>query len=100
MPSEVKMLYAIVSNPSGRGGDTGRACQGYFAQDGNTVTMTDENGIPIRDVEGERITHELQTGERADVIAKRLTLKIFRALRGDDVGGFNRERLSYPKWSY
>jgi hypothetical protein len=43
------------------------------------VTMTDREGIPICDVEGDKIEHKLAEGEDARTIASRLTLKIFNA---------------------
>jgi hypothetical protein len=49
--------------------------------------MTDgKGGTPFRGESGERIKHKLQTGEDLDAIAKRLTMKICRAIRGR-VGG-------------
>jgi hypothetical protein len=53
------------------------------------VTMTDPKGIPIRDVEGDKIEHKLAEGENTRTIASRLTLKIFNARRGD-MDGCNR----------
>ena len=51
------------------------------------LTMTDgKGGTPFRGESGERIKHKLQTGEDLDAIAKRLTMKICRAIRGR-VGG-------------
>ena len=58
--------------------------------------MTDGNGKPMRGA-GEKITHKLQAGDEADVIAKRLTMRIYRWLTGND-NGFNR-RLDPPKLS-
>ena len=51
------------------------------------LTMTDgKGGTPFRGESGERITHKLRTGEDLDAIAKRLTMKICRTIRGR-VGG-------------
>ena len=59
------------------------------------LTMTDGEGTPARSRSGERITHKLEAGEDAGTIAKRLTLRIYRQVRGDGTD-FNR-RLAYPK---
>jgi hypothetical protein len=49
---------------------------------------------PFRGKGGDRVTHKLG-GEDASTIAKRLTLKIYRMVRGDGMAGFNRP-LKYP----
>jgi hypothetical protein len=60
---------------------------GYYTLDGSLLTMTDgKGGTPFRGESGERIKHKLQTGEDLDAIAKRLTMKICRTIRGR-VGG-------------
>jgi hypothetical protein len=60
-------------------GDRGRVCEGWFTVEAGVVTMTDPEGIPICDVEGDKIEHKLAEGENARTIASRLTLKIFNA---------------------
>jgi hypothetical protein len=60
-------------------GDRGRVCEGWFTVEAGVVTMTDREGIPICDVEGDKIEHKLAEGEDARTIASRLTLKIFNA---------------------
>ena len=52
---------------------------GWFTVEAGVVTMTDPEGIPICDVEGDKIEHKLAEGENARTIASRLTLKIFNA---------------------
>jgi hypothetical protein len=87
----------ILANPSPLDpNDTGRVTIGYCVLDGNLLTMTDGEGTPVRGRSGERITHKLEAGEDAGTIAKRLTMKIYRQVRGDGLSGFNR-RLAYPK---
>src|SRR6476660_8860421 len=44
--------------------------------------MTDGDGAPFRSTGGDRITHRLQSDEDPAVIAKRLTMKIYRMVRG------------------
>jgi hypothetical protein len=86
--SEIFQIYAQVAPRSGPG-DTGRVAEGWYKQEGDMLTMCDPEGIAIRDVEGHPITHKLVEGERAQQIAARLTLKIYRSLR-DDAADFNR----------
>ncbi len=94
---DVKQVSAIVANPSALDpNDYGRVTIGYYTIEGDLLTMTDGNGEAIRTRYGEKTTHKLQAGEEPDVIAKRLTLQIYRRIRGSDDIGFNR-RLVYPK---
>jgi hypothetical protein len=91
---EVKSVAVIVSNPT-HPGDPGRATIGYYVLEGDVLTMTDGDGVPVRRRHGGDVyKHTLQDGEDPAVIAKRLTLSIYRMARGDDLGGFNR-RLTY-----
>ncbi|WP_027578396.1 hypothetical protein [Bradyrhizobium sp. Ai1a-2] len=95
--SEVKQVSAIVANPSMlRDNDPGQVTIGYYTLKDDVLTMTDGTGEPVRNRYGEKTTHKLQAGEAPDVIAKRLTLKIYRRIRGSDDIGFGR-RLVYPK---
>ena len=94
---DVKQVTAIVSNPSPFDPThTGRVTVGYYVLDGDLLTMTDGEGTPVRGRSGEKITHKLQAGEIPQLIAERLTMKIYRMVRGDGMAGFNRP-LSYPR---
>jgi hypothetical protein len=59
--------------------------------------MTDGDGKPVRRLySGEIYKHKLEKGDDPDVIAKRLTMSIYRSNAGrDGMAGFNRP-LSYP----
>ena len=82
-------------NPKGDG-DPGQVTTGYYTVADGILTMTDSKGVPVRDLNnGERVTHKLQAGEDPTMIAKRLTMKIYRMMRGDGMAGFNRP-LIYP----
>jgi hypothetical protein len=93
---EVFQIYAQVS--ACQDGDRGRVCEGWYTVENGVLTMTDPEGIPIRDVDGDKIDHKLKEGESARTIASRLTLKIFNA-RFDDMADFNRSTsaLKYSK---
>lgn len=95
---EVHECTVIVANPTSSD-DVGRAEIAYFTMtDGNLLTMTDAEGVPLRDSNtGDRITHRLGAGENRNAVAKRLRAKIYRDDRGDGVEGFGR-RIDYPKW--
>jgi hypothetical protein len=95
---EIKQVTAIVSNPLGLDpNDHGRMTIGfYFVEDG-LLTMTDGNGKPMRGAGGEKITHKLQAGDEADVIAKRLTMRIYRWLTGNDNGFMARPPETQPE---
>jgi hypothetical protein len=58
--------------------------------------MTYGDGKPFHGRSCEKITHRLQAGDDVTVIAKRLTIQIHRASRGDWMTGFNRP-LNYPR---
>jgi hypothetical protein len=88
---DVKQVTVIVANPSSRDPvDQGRVTIGYYLLEGDRLTMTDGEGGPVRGKSGERITHKLEAGEDAAIIAKRLTMKIYRMVWGDGMAGFNR----------
>lgn len=94
--SEVKSVVAIVSNPVSKG-STGECAEGFYTRDGDTLTMTNAEGEPLRDDDtGARTTHLLLPGENEKVIAKRLTLKRYRAERGDEMASFHSRPLRYP----
>ena len=67
---------------------------GYYVLDGDVLTMTDGDGKPFRGRTGDLVTHRLQPGEDPTIIAKRLTLSIYRTVRGDDRADFHR-RIVY-----
>jgi hypothetical protein len=52
---------------------------------------------PSYESTGERITHPLASGESEKAVAKRLTLKLLRSERGDEMAGFHKT-INYPKW--
>ena len=94
---EIRQVTVITRNPSGDG-DMGSCEIGHYTVEGDTLAMVDAKGAPLRDANtGERITHRLALGEGEKAIAKGLTLKIFRAARGDEMADFNRP-INYPKF--
>jgi hypothetical protein len=63
--------------------------EGFYTRDGDTLTMTDRDGVPLRDDNnGERITVRLLPTDNEKTVAKRTTLRLHRAERGDDVANF------------
>jgi hypothetical protein len=92
---EVFHVYATVRLPNGDN-DPGQVTTGYYTLADGILTMTDSKGTPVRDLNsGEKVTHKLAAGDDAAVIARRLTMKIHRMLRGESgPAGFNRP-LSY-----
>jgi hypothetical protein len=92
---EVRQVHAIVSNPI-REGDTGRVTIGYYTVADDVLTMTDGDGKPDRRrYSGELYKHKLAESDDPVVIAKRLTLAIWRSNTRGDASGFNRP-LRYP----
>jgi hypothetical protein len=97
---EVLHVYATVRNPNpDNPGDQGQVTTGYYTLADGILTMTDSNGVAVRDLNsGEKTTHKIEAGEDPRAIASRLTLKVYRMLRGEtaETTAFNRP-LSYPK---
>jgi hypothetical protein len=61
--------------------------------------MTDSKGAPVRSPNiGEKILHKMRDGDDAPAIAKRLTMEVYRMLRGEiapTATEFDRA-ISYP----
>jgi hypothetical protein len=94
---DIRQVTVITANPGGSD-DVGSCEVGYYTIEGDLLTMVDSEGVPLRNSNsGEKITHRLGAGENRETIAMRLTLKLWREARGDDMAGFNR-RIDYPKW--
>lgn len=93
---EVKSVVAVVSNPIGKE-DTGICAEGFYTRDGDTLTMTDRDGRPLRDDNnGERITVRLLPNDNEKSVAKRTTLRLYRAERGDETSSAFTRRIDYP----
>jgi hypothetical protein len=73
-------------------GDPGAARFGYYIVEGDLLTMTDENGTPLRTAHDALITAVLETPSAAHGVAASLTRK--RA-RGDGMRGFDKGPLRY-----
>jgi hypothetical protein len=74
-------------------GDPGSARFGYYTVEGELLTMTDENGTPIKNDRDETVTAVLEHGSDARAIASVFTRK--RA-RGSGMRGFEKGALRYP----
>jgi hypothetical protein len=74
-------------------GDPGSARFGYYTVEGDLLTMTDENGTPIKNGRDEMITAVLEDGSDARAIASVLTRN---RSRGSGMRGFEKGALRYP----
>ena len=93
--SDIKGVVVIVSNPTSKN-DGGEVAEGWYTLDGDLLTMTDRDGVPLRDDNsGARITHRLANGESDKAVAKRLTLRRYREENRDGMSAFHR-RIEYP----
>jgi len=91
-----KGVIVIVSNPVSKK-DAGVVAEGWYVRDGDTLTMTDRDGLVLRDEDtGARYTHRLEPGQDADAVAKRLTLRRYRAMNADEMSNFHSRPLRYP----
>ncbi len=94
---QVFQTYITLARPMD--GDAGRIEVGHYVVDGETVTLTDQNGTPIKSGRIQ-LGFTAKTGVEEDhaQVARRLLWRRYRATKsGSD---FNR-RLDYPKrgWS-
>jgi hypothetical protein len=95
---EVKAVFAQVRAP--RGTDPGAAVEGRFIVESGVVTLTTQDGIPVRDEYGKLYKHTLVTGDIPKQIAARLTKSFRLKLQGKNggrVAGFETGPLRYPK---
>jgi hypothetical protein len=90
--SEIKQVTVATRNPSRD--DLGSVEIGPYVVEDGLLTMVSEEGVPVRNANGDLMTHLLAPGENAVVIAKRLRLKIWRSANSDEMSGFNR-RIDY-----
>ena len=89
---EIQQVPVQLRSPSGD--DPGRVTVGFYIIEDGKLTMTDENGKPVRSpINGDPYVHRLRPEDNAAAIASVLTKRIRSALRGDD-GDFNR-RIEY-----
>jgi hypothetical protein len=75
-------------------GDPGSCAIGHYTVVDDLLTMTDENGAPIKNSQDQMITHVLEPGSDARAIASVLTRK---RSRGSGMRGFEKGELRYPK---
>jgi hypothetical protein len=91
-----KAVIVIVSNPVGKD-DTGIVAEGFYTRDGDQITMTDKDGLPLRSEDtGARFTVRLEPGQDEKAEAKRLTLRLHRAANADAMSDFHSRPLRYP----
>ena len=94
---EVKAVFAEVRRP--RGTDPGAAVEGRYIVEDGVVTLTTQDGIPVRDEYGKLYKHTLVAGDIPKQIAARMTKTFRLKLRGKDggrVAGFEPGPLRYP----
>jgi hypothetical protein len=86
---EVKAVFAEVRRP--RGTDPGAAVEGRYVVEDGVVTLTTQDGIPVRDEYGKLYKHTLVTGD----IPKQIAAKL-RGKDGGRLAGFEPGPLRYP----
>jgi len=99
MPTSEVQSVVVQVRPCSEREPAGAVTYGYFTIDDNVLTMTGSDGMPVRDpVSGEMWTHKLEPGEDARNVARRLTLKVRRSLRGETEAQERfREPIKLPK---
>jgi hypothetical protein len=92
---EVHSVWATVRRPMDEN-DLGQVTAGYYTLTDGVLTMTDSKGAAVRDRSGEKYLRKIEPGEDARAIASRLTIEIYRMLRGGTAPGFGGP-INYPK---
>jgi len=94
---EVHKVIAQVEAPS-KSSPAGRVTTGFYVVAKGVLTMTDADGIPMRNTSGELYTHKLGKDENAASMACVMTKEVRAAVHGYSVvSGPKREPLVYPK---
>lgn len=70
-----------------------QVAEGFYTFDGTTLQMVFANGDPV-ELDGDPVTETGFAPDLVEAIAKRLTRRIRKALRGETVEGFGR-RIAY-----
>jgi hypothetical protein len=91
--SKVERVIVTIRPSDPETGDPGAARFGYYTVAGDLLTMTGENGTPIKNSQDQMITAVLASPSDARGVAASLVRK--RA-RGDGMRGFGRGPLRYP----
>jgi hypothetical protein len=87
---EIRIVSVVTAQPSGKG-DLGQIEEGRYFYEGGWVTLCDEGGVPLRDDNtGQRITMRLMPGDDERAVAKKLTLRRYRAANREELAGFHR----------
>ena len=80
---EVHSAYATVRNPKDAD-DPGQVTMGYYTLADGVLRMTDSKGAAVRNLNtGEKTLHKMKPGDDGRAIANRLTMEIYRMLRGE-----------------
>ena len=84
-----------ITPPHEETGYPGMVAEGKFVIDGDTVTLTDHHGTPVKNVHGKAYSRKIGMDVPV-VVARRLTKEFYLARRGKDRLDFNRP-LHYKK---
>lgn len=91
----IKSVVVTTAKPSGPG-DLGQVEQGFYFVENGVLTMSDRDGVPLRDENnGRQIATRLLPGDDEKAAAKKLTLQQYRAANRDEMAGFGRA-IRYP----
>lgn len=72
-----------------------RIAEGYYTIDGDTLTMTFDDGSPVLLADGSKVTHEITPETNVKGLAAVLAGQVRRELLNELVPGFSRD-LDYP----
>ena len=73
-----------------------QVAEGYYTYDGGIIQMVFDNGVPV--VLDDEPVIETVGPELAEAVAKKLTKRIRRALRGETLEGFGRPLQYEPEY--
>ena len=92
------ILTVFVQTEPPKGKFHGRVIEGCYIVEGESVTLTNRHGKPVRDADGKTYTQKLIPGENPKPVAGVLTRRFAKARRGGDAPpkGFGAP-IEYPK---
>jgi hypothetical protein len=91
--AKVERVICTIRPSDPETGDPGSARFGYYTVEGELLTMTDENGTPLKNDQDQMITAVLASPSDARAIAGVLTRN---RSRGSGMRGFEKGALKYP----
>jgi hypothetical protein len=87
---EIHHIIVQIRPANPKRNDPGQKTDAAYTVDGDTVTLVDRQGVPVRDADGKLYQHKVAPGTAdAESLAHVLTKEFRRALKGNAPRGFS-----------